>query len=40
MFGLFKYTYIIDRPLEQKVTKQKLSTMGVTLLPAVDRQVI
>ena len=32
--GWFKRTYFIDTPLEQK------GTMGVTLLPAVDRQII
>ena len=43
MFGLFKCTYFIHRPLEQKVIKQRLrynEIMGVKLLSAVDLQII
>ena len=43
MFELFKRTYFMNRPLEQKVTKQRLrynEIMGVKLLSAVDPQII
>ena len=42
MFALFKHTYFMDRPLEQKVIKQRLrynKIMGVKLLSAVDPQI-
>ena len=42
-FGLFKHTYFMDRPLEQKVIKQRLrynKIMGIKLLSAVDPQII
>ena len=42
-FGLFKHIYFIDRPLEQKVIKQRLrynKIMGVKVLSAVDPQMI
>ena len=40
IFGLFKRTYFIDRPLEQKVIKQKLRYNGCNTLPAVDQKII
>ena len=42
IFGLFKHTYFMDRPLEQKVIMQRLrynKIMGVKLLSAVDPQI-
>ena len=43
IFGLFKGTYFMDRPLEQKVIKQRLrhnKIMGVKLLSAVDLSIL
>ena len=43
IFGLFKHTHFMNRPLEQKVIKQRLrynEIMGVKLLSAVDPQII
>ena len=43
IFDLFKHTYFMDRPLEQKVIKQRLRYNKITdikLLSAVDPQII
>ena len=42
IFGLFKHTYFMDRPIEQNIIKQRLresKIMGVKLLPAIDPQI-